>query len=388
LAPSIAKIFDDPRITSILRVAGLVLIINAATIIQLTLLMKNIDFKSKAKISLSAEVIAGGVAIFMALEGDGIWSVVVRSGMVPLLTGIFIWMSGKWRPAWVFSIKSFKELFGFGYKMLLSSLINTASHNIYSLIIGKFFSATTLGFFGQAEKLNNAFSSTLTANIQRVSFPVLASIQDDPVKLKKGYRKLIKSTMMVTFSLMLGLAAVAEPLVTILIDKKWLPCVPYLQLMCCASMLYPLHAMNLNAITVKGRSDLFLKLEIIKLAIDLPLILVGIFWGVKALLIGSIAMSVVSYFLNSYYSSDLIHYSTKEQLADILPLFLVAALVSLLAWSITVLHLNHWLTLTLQIITCASLTVGIYEAVRHPDYRELKQIVLLTVRKLKIFPNK
>jgi O-antigen/teichoic acid export membrane protein len=380
-APFVADFFNEPRVTSILRVAGLTLIINAASVIQLTLLIKNIDFKTKTKISLSAELLAGGIAIVMAFRDFGIWSLVARSVLVPLFTAVFIWLSGQWYPVWVFSTKSFKELFGFGYKLLLSSLISTASRNIYSLIIGKFFSAATLGFYGQAEKFNNIFSSTLTTNIQRVSYPVLASIQDDPKKLKKGYRKLIKSTMMVTFSLMLGLAAVAEPLMTLLIGERWLPCVPYLQLMCFASMLYPLHAMNLNAITVKGRSDLFLKLEIIKQVIDVPLIFVGIFLGVEALLIGAIVMSFICFFLNSHYSSDLINYSTKEQLWDILPLMLVAGVVSAIIWGITFLNLNDGVTVIIQVIAGAGLTIGIYEAMRQPDYKELKQIVLQTINK-------
>ncbi|MDR1156598.1 MAG: lipopolysaccharide biosynthesis protein [Bacteroidales bacterium] len=381
-APLVADFFNEPRVSPILRVAGLVLIINAASVIQLTLLIKNIDFKTKTKISLSAELLSGGIAIVMAFRGFGIWSLVARSVLVPLFTAVFIWLSGKWHPAWIFSIKSFKELFGFGYKLLLSTLINTASRNIYSLIIGKFFSAATLGFYGRAEQFNNIFSSTLTTNIQRVSYPVLASIQDDPEKLKKGYRKLIKSTMMVAFSLMLGLAAVAEPLITVLIGEQWLPCVPYLQLMCFASMLYPLHAMNLNAITVKGRSDLFLKLEIIKQIIDVPLILIGIFLGVEALLIGSIVMSFACYFLNSYYSANLIHYSTGEQLWDILPLLTVAGAVSLLVWGVTFLHMNNWATLMIQVAAGAGLTVGIYEAMKQPDYKEMKQIVLQTIHKL------
>ena len=385
-SPYIAVFFNEPRLASILRVAGLVLIFNGASTIQLTLLAKNIDFKTKAKISASADILAGIIAIIMAYKGFGVWSLVWRSVLGPMFTAFFVWISGKWRPSLVFSVKSFKELFGFSYKLLLSTLLDTIFKYIYYPIIGKFFSPTTLGYFTQAERYSNLFSSTLTTNIQRVSYPALASIQDDPVKLKSAYRKLIKSTMIITFSLMLGLAAVVKPLFLILIGEKWLPAVPYLQLMCLSAMFYPLHAINLNAIIVKGRSDLFLKLEIIKKTITVPLVIVGIYWGVEALLIGGIVISVFSYFLNSYYSGRLINYSSWAQLADILPLLLVAGSVSLLAWGITFLQWNNWITIFLQVITGVVLTIGTYECLKHPDYKDLKQIVIQTLNK--VIPGK
>ncbi len=381
-APYVSVFFNEPRLTSILRVAGLVLIINAASTIQLTLLVKNIDFKTKTKISATSDILAGAIAIVMAYKGFGVWSLVWRSILGPMFTAILIWLTSKWRPSAVFSVKSFKELFGFGYKLLLSALLDTAFRNIYYPIIGKYFSPATLGQYTQAEKFSNLFSSTLTTNIQRVSYPVLATIQDDPEKLKSAYRKLIKSTMMITFSLMLGLAATAQPMITILIGEKWLPCVPYLQIMCFSAMFYPLHAMNLNAITVKGRSDLFLKLEVIKKTINIPLIFVGIYLGVEALLIGNVVISVIAYFLNSAYSGKLINYSAKAQLADILPLLAVALVVSLVVWSITFLQWNNWVTIILQIAAGAVLTVGAYEVAGQSDYREMKQIVLHAIRKI------
>ena len=299
-APFVESNLDIPGFTTILRVACVVLIINAAGAIQFTLLVKNIDFKTKTRISVTSETLSGVIAIIFAYNGFGVWSLVWKSVLGQSFTCILLWILNSWRPTLVFSIKSFRELFGFGYKLALSGLIDTVWRNIFKPIILKYFSSATLGFYEQAEKFANLFSTTLTTNIQRVSFPVLSTIQDDPEKLKMGYRKIIKSTMMITFSLMLGLAAVAKPLICILITEKWLPAVPYLQLMCLSAMLYPLHAMNLNIIIVKGRSDLFLKLEIIKKTIHVPLIFVSIYLGVEALLIGIIVISIISYFLNSY----------------------------------------------------------------------------------------
>jgi len=380
-APLIAGFFNEPILISILRIAGLVLIINATSVIQLTLLTKNIDFKTKTKISLSAELLAGGIAIAMAFNGFGVWSLVARSVTGPLFTAIFIWLSGKWRPVAVFSAKSFKELFAFGYKMLLSTLIHKVSQLIYYPIIGKFISTSTLGFYTQAERFNNVFSATFTGIIQRVSYPVLSTIQNDPEKLKNGYRQLTKSSTIIIFSLLLGLVAVSEPLIAILIGEKWMPCVPYLQMMCIASIFYPLHAMNLNVVMVKGRSDLFLKLEIIKMFLNIPLIVVGILFGIEALLIANIVRCMICYFMNSYYSSELINYSTKEQILDFLPMLLVASVVSLLVWSFTFLHWNYWTTIIIQIVAGAGLTIGIYEVMKQPDYMEIKQIVLQLIRK-------
>ena len=380
-ATFIADFFNEPILIYILRITGLVLIINAASVIQITLLIKNIDFKTKTKISLSAELLAGVIAIAMAYNGYGVWSLVARGVMGPLFTTIFIWLLGKWRPVAVFSVKSFKELFAFGYKMLLSTLIHKASQQIYYPIIGKFFSTSTLGLYTQAERFNVVFSATLTGIIQRVLYPILSTIQNDSEKLKKSYRKLTKSSTMVIFSLLLGLAAISKPLIAILIGEKWMTCVPYLQLMCIASIFYPLNAMNLNAIMVKGRSDLFLKLEIIKMFLNIPLIVVGIFFGIEALLIVNIVRYIICYFLNSYYSSNLINYSMKEQLLDFLPMLLVASVVSLLVWSITFLYWNHWVTIIIQIAAGAGLTIGIYEAMKQPDYMEIKQIGLQTINK-------
>jgi len=375
-APFAESYFNEPGLTFILRIAGLVLFINAAGVIQYTLLIKKIDFKTKTKISIISDTLAGTIAIFMAYKGCGVWSLVGRSMFGHLFTTTLMWVLNTWRPTFVFSFKSFKELFGFGYKLTLSGLVNTIFNNIFYPIIGKIFSAATLGFYYQAEKFANLFSATLTSNIQRVSFPVLSTIQDDSEKLKSGYRKIIKSTMMITFSLMLGLAAIAKPLIVILIGEQWLPAVPYLQLMCFSAMLYPLHAMNLNIIIVKGRSDLFLKLEIIKKIIYIPLIFVGIYLGIEALLVGMIFISIFAYFLNSYYSAGLINYSFKAQLVDILPLLTVALFVSLLVWTITFLGWNNWLTMLLQIGTGILLTIIIYEIMEQPNYKEMKEIVL------------
>jgi len=375
-APLAESFFEVPGFASILRVLGLVLVINALGSIQLTILTKRIDFKTKTKVSLCSNLFAGAIGIFLAYKGFGVWSLVWKVVISNSLTSLLLWIFNDWRPGMVFSVKSFRELFSFGYKLALSGLIDTIFGNIVNPIIGKSFSPEVLGQYTRAQTFRNLFSSTLTSNIQRVTYPVLSTIQNDPEKLKLGFRKMIKSTMLITFACLLGLAAIAEPMIVILIGEKWLPCVPYLQLMCISGMFYPLHAMNLNIILVKGRSDLFLRLEIIKKALFIPLFFTVVFWGVIAYLIGSIIFQIIGYMLNSYYSADLIRYPTKEQIKDILPLLLVSLSVSAFVWRISFLGWNNFVTIILQVCAGVLLTIGAYEIMKQSDYLELKQIAL------------
>ena len=374
IAPLAESFFEVSGFTLILRVTGLSLIISALGGIQYTLLSKRIDFKTQTIISLCTNITSGVVAIILAYNGFGVWTLVWKSLLGGVISTSLVWIFSDWRPGIVFSFKSFRELFGFGYKLALSGLIDTVSDYIYYPIIGKRYSTDTLGQFTKASGFASLFSSALTSNIQRVTYPVLSTIQDNPEKLKLAYRKMIKTTMLVTFACTLGLAAIAEPLVLILIGEKWLPCVPYLQLMCFSCMLYPLNAMNLNIITVKGRSDLFLKLEIIKQLLYIPLVFTAIYLGIIALLIGDVIITFIGTYLNIHYSAKLINYTVKEQIMDILPFFLISICVSGLVWCIIFLGWNNFATIILQIGVGALLTIGIYEMKKQPDYRELRQI--------------
>jgi len=380
-APAISSFFKEPILVPISRVMGTILIINAFAIIQRTILVKEVDFKTQTKISLITSTISGVVGIGMALRGYGIWSLVGQQILKQLLSSIFLWIFSEWRPLIEFSKKSFQELFGFGSKLLISGLIDSIYKNIYYLIIGKFYNAAQLGQYTRADQFNSVFSSNLTSVIQRVSYPVLSSIQDDSERLKLAYRRVIKNTMLVTFACMLGLAAVSKPLILILIGEKWLPAVAYLQIICFAGMLYPLHAINLNMLQVKGRSDLFLKLEIVKKIIAVAPICLGIFYGIEFMLLGSVFTSFVAYFLNSYYSAELVNYSSWSQIKDILPTFIVSFLVAFVMWSFTFLNYSVWITLPVQCVIGLLLAIVIYEIIKLPEYLELKQIALKMLKK-------
>lgn len=380
-APAISRFFNEPVLISIMRIMGTILVINSFGIVQRALLVKEVDFKTQTKVSIIASVSSGFIGVGMALKGFGVWSLVGQQISRQLLNAIFLWVFNTWRPAWEFSKESFQELFGFGSKLLVSGLIDTIYKNIYYLIIGKFYSAVQLGQYTRAEQFNSLFSSNLTTVVQRVSYPILCSIQDDTERLKLTYQRVIKLTMLVTFSCMLGLAAIAKPVILILIGEKWLPAVAFLQIICFAGMLYPLHAINLNMLMVKGRSDLFLKLEIIKKSIAVIPLGLGVFYGIEFMLWGGVFVSLAAYFINSYYSAMLINYSTWSQIKDISPTYFVSFVVAVAMWSINFLDYSAWTTLTMQCLMGLIVSIAIYESIKLPEYFELKEIILSITKK-------
>lgn len=380
--PLISQFFHEPQLTPVTRVMCLVLIVNSLSIIQRTILVKNIDFKIQTKVSLISSVLSGMIGIGMAFTGYGVWSLVMQQLSRQVLQTILLWTYSKWRPRLEYSQQSFNELFGFGSRLLLSGIIDTIYRNIYYLIIGRFYSTGQLGQYTRAEQFNTIFSSNLTAIVQRVSYPVLSSIQNEPERLKQAYQRVIKSTMLVSFACMLGLAAVARPLIQILIGEQWLPAANYLQIICFSGMLYPLHAINLNILQVVGRSDVFLKLEIIKKIIAVIPITLGFFYGIEFMLWGSVGTSLIAYFLNCHFSARYIDYSVWEQIKDIMPAFLTSGVMGLSMFSLLFLDFSNWIVFLLQCTVGLSIILLIYETKKLPEYLEMKG-VLLSVSKRK-----
>ena len=376
-APAISVFFHEPALKSIVQVLGLILVINSVTIIQLTILTKRIDFKLQARISVIASIISGAIAITLALLSFGVWSLVALQLSKQAINSFFLWRWNNWKPIFVFSKSSFKELFGFGSKLLISGLINTIYENIYYLIIGKYFLARDLGYYTRADQFKNLPSQNLNSVIGRVSYSVLSSIQTDIPRLRNNYQKLIRSSMLISFILMLGMASVAKPMILTLIGVKWLPSVVYLQMLCFVGMFYPLHALNLDMLNVQGRSDLFLRLEIIKKILAVPTIVIGVFFGIKIMIIGMFVNNLIAYYLNSYWSGKMIGYSSIQQVKDILPSLFLALIVNGIVFSISFLGITSSLILLLiQITTGALLTISICEAFKFKDYLYIKNIAL------------
>jgi O-antigen/teichoic acid export membrane protein len=381
-APLISSFFNQPELVPIIRVMGINLIISSVSIIQGTIRTKRLDFKMQTKVSIIANSLSGAAGIGMAYFGYGVWSLVWQSIFRSLFSSALLWYWNNWIPKALFNKKSLKEMFGFGSKLIASGLLDTIYRNIYYLIIGKFFSPAELGYYTRAEGFNRLPSQNITSVFSRISYPLLSSINEDTETLKKGYKKLIKTATFITFTLMIGMAASSEAIIISLVGEKWRPSVPYLQLLALSGMSYPLHSLNLNILKVKGRSDLFLKLEIIKKLFGIPLIVIGILLGIIPMLIGMFVTSIISYYLNSLWSGELINYGIKEQVSDIIPTLLISLIMGLIVYSMNFLiSLNPMPMLIVQAAAGFFVVVSLSEIFKLEPYLELKKMI--PIQKLK-----
>ena len=381
LAVPFSRFFNEPQLVPLVRVMSIIVLINALALIQRTNLTKNVDFKTQTKASLISSVSSGAVGLAMAFGGLGVWSLVGQQLSRQLVNTVCLWIFNRWKPTWQFSWTSFRELFGFGWKLLVSGLIDTVWKEISQLVIGKCYSTATLGQYTRGKQFSDIFSTNMTSVVQRVSFPVLSSIQDERERMKEGYRKIIRTTMLASFVLLFGLAAVAESLVVVLIGPQWEEAAHYLQILCFSACLYPLHAINLNMLQVQGRSDLFLKLEIVKKMIGLAPLAAGIFIDIDWMLWGWVITGGVAYWLNSRYSGRLIGYSMWMQVRDILPSFGIAAVMAVCVFALTLLKMSPIWMLLVQLSVGAVIVIILSEAVRLPEYIEIRNTVLKFFRR-------
>ena len=323
-APFVADFYNQPELTSVMRVVCLGVILNSLAVVQRALLTVRIDFKTQAKASLSAAVISGCIGIVLAYCGFGVWSLVVQQLLNLSVNTLLLWIFSKWRPIAVFSWKSFHELFAFGSKMLASGLLDTLYRNIYPIVIGKLFSASSLGHYTRAQQFSEFPSSNVTGIIQRVTYPILCGIQDETERLEAVYRKFLKLSAFIIFPLMIGMSAVARPFIDIVLGTQWGFCGQLLQIICFAMMWYPIHAINLNLLQVKGRSDLFLRLEIIKKILGITVLCITAPFGLVVMCYGQIFNSIVALVINTYYTGKLINVGFIRQMKDLLPTILLS----------------------------------------------------------------
>lgn len=383
-APAIAHFFERPHLVSLCRVMGLLLIFQALSIVQYTILSRNIDFKTKTKASLISAIISGVIGIVMAFMEYGVWSLVAQQLSKQLLYSVCLWVFNKWWPKVRFSFESFKYMWGFGWKLLLSGLLDRIWAQLYQTVVGKCYSPVTLGQYSRAKEYASIFSSNLTSIVQRVSYPVLSQVQDDKTRMISAYRRVIKTTMFVTATCMISLGAVSDPLIYCLIGSQWHQAATLLPLICISMSLYPLHAINLNMLQVQNRTDIFLYLEIIKKVITVGPICLGIFINIYWMLIGSIIAGIIAFFLNSYYTGRDLGYSSWMQLKDIAPSYGLAVLIALSVYFLKYLPISYWLILPLQIIVGVAVFFLICELTGMEEYQEVKGMVLPILNKLKI----
>jgi len=322
LAPAIAAFFGNSELLGLTRFMALSLVFRAFGLVQQAELTHRLAFRKLGFKSIVASSITAAIAISAAVLGAGAWALAIKFVVAAASDTVILWLINPWRPnSWI-ERKSFEKLFGFGWKLAVSGLINEIFQNVYKVVIGKAFSPAVLGHYTQAHSFQSIASTSIVNVIQKVSYPILAKANSDPARLKRGYRMMIRISSYFVFPTMIGIALVAEPLVLSLVGEKWRATVPMLQILCVSGALYHLHSINLNVLQVMGRSDLFLRLEIIKKINITIAILIGLPFGIWGLLTAQVASSYIALFINMWYTRKFIDYSIGEQLRDVLEIIL------------------------------------------------------------------
>lgn len=340
-APYISDFYAQPILTKIIRYYCLIFIIIGFSAVQLAMLNKQMSFKRIVIVTAPSTIFGVIVGLILGYYDYGVWSIVWMYIALELCKSILLWLFSNWRPKLIFSIEKLKYHYKFGYKLMLSGLLDQIFTNAYNVVIGKYYSAQSLGYFERSRQFIQYPSAILTGIVSTVTYPMLSSIQDDDVKISLLYRKLMRLTFFITAPVMLGAASIAEPMFLLVLGDAWLPAVPIFQILSLAMMFYPIHAFNLNVLKVYGRSDLFLKLEVYKKIIIVISIIVGFQFGILGLVWSNVFISVVALLINTYYSSNLINYTTKQQLIDMLPILLLSGITFLLMYYILNLLNNY-----------------------------------------------
>ncbi|ENJ7583692.1 lipopolysaccharide biosynthesis protein [Providencia rettgeri] len=383
-APYIAHFYQQPELTPLTRVLALVVIINSFGIIQRTKLSIKMDFKTQAKASLIAVTISSLTAFCLAYYNFGVWSLVAQTLVYATFNVIFLNMLHRWLPMLSFSSESFRHLFGFGSKLMLSGLIDSIYQNIYQIVIGKKFNVLDVGYFTQANQLIKTPATTMTAIIQRVTYPMLSSIQNDENRLNAAYLLTLRLSAVVIFPILFGLGTIADPLIPELLGIEWKPAALLASILAMGFLLYPIHAINLNYLQVKGRSDLFLKLEVIKKVLITIILIITMPYGINAICIGIVIQSYIALFINTYYNGRIGNLSGIIQLKALLPIWLIAIAACSIAWLIThLVTLSTWFSITMTI----TIAIAIYIISIRLLQKDLYQYLILNILPKKLIKN-
>ena len=374
-APLIADFYGQPLLKDIARVSSVSLIIGALSATNTVQLTKRIDFKTQSKINVVSAILSGVTGIVMAYSGFGVWALVAQSVSIALFKLLLTVFCVRWFPSPVFSGRIFKELFSFGSKLVLASLISSIYTNIRSLIIGKKFTPADLGQYTTANKFATMAGSSLSGVLYNVSFPVLSKVQDDNAVLLDAYKRFLSVSAFAIFPLMMLLAGIAEPLIRFLVTDKWLECVPYLQILCFGWIYDCLTKINLNLLYVKGRSDLVLKLEVFKKTIAFTILFISCFMGIIGICVGAAIYNFIAFFCNTYYTKRLLGYGFKEQFLQTLPYLSLSLLVLVLSLSICMMELPPVALIALSTAICMAAYFGLAKIFRLSAFAEMTSII-------------
>ena len=380
-APVIASFYEIPELTPIVRVISLTIVISGVKGVQQSYVSRNMLFKRFFYATLGGTIFSAFLGIAMAYAGFGVWAIVAQQLSNTAIDTLILWITVKWRPQKKFSWERLKRLLSFGWKMLVSSLLDTVYNNIWSLIIGKMYSATELAYYNQGDKFPSVVTNNINASIDSVLLPTMAGAQDDCMRVKKMTRRAIKTSTYIMAPLMMGLAFCADSIVRLVLTAKWLPCVPFLRIFCVTYMFYPIHTANLNAIKAMGRSDLFLKLEIIKKIMGLCILLLTMQYGVKVMAYSLLVSSLLSQIINSWPNWKLLNYNYVEQLKDIFSGIVLAVFMGVCVYFIGLLTLPTIITLLIQIIAGAVIYIGASALLKLEEFEYLLGMIKSFLKK-------
>ncbi len=349
-APAIARFYKDAQLAAIIRVLGLTVVVAGVKNVQQAYVSKTLQFKRFFFATLGGTLLSAVVGIAMVYAGFGVWAIVAQQlTNVTVNTGI-LWLTVGWKPKWMFSFARLKGLLSYGWKLLVSGLLDTVYNKLREILIAVFYTDADLAFYNRGMTYPNLLVENINASIDSVLLPVLSAEQEHKEQVRNMTRRAIRVSTYVMMPLMMGLAVCAEPLIRLLLTEKWLPCVPYMRIFCFSYAFYPLHTANLNAIKAMGRSDLFLKLEIIKKVIGVAVLAITLPYGVYAMALSLLFTSVLSQLINSWPNAKLLSYSYAKQLKDMLPAILLSVVMGLAVYPVTLLGWSDWLTLPVQVI--------------------------------------
>ena len=374
-APLIAMFYETPILTSVTKVVAINLLIIAFSVVPRARFTVLIDFKTQAKASLTAVIISGTVGIWMAYNGFGVWALVFQSLLNNGINTLLLWILSKWWPLWTFSMTSFKKLFFFGSKLLLSGLLDTIYRNLYTLVIGKRFATQELGYYSRADQFAQFPSANLSSIISRVAFPVMCEVQHDDAQFQSVFYKFLRISTFIIFPLMIGLAALAEPFIRLVLTEKWLGIVVLLQILCFAYMWYPVHGLNLMLLQARGRSDLFLRLEIIKKIIGMITLIATIPFGIIVMCLGLVISSVLCLYVNAYYTKKHFNIGLFQQIRDIFPSLLLSGSMGVLVFFLTRLNLPDAVTLVLGVSVGCLYYVGMATITKMKEWKDVWAIL-------------
>lgn len=375
IAPLIAGFYDEPKLVGLIRILCLNFILLSFGLIQQVVLQKKVDFKLMSFVNVASSLVAGIVALYMALKGFGPWAVVVQILAKSFVTSLLLWIFNRWRPVFIFEWLSLKELFGYGSKLTAAGLIYTIFQYLYFPIIGKLFPLAALGFYTRASQLQDFPVKTLGSVFNRVAFPVFSAIQDDNERLKNAVRKTIRTMVFFNFPMLLGLVAIADPLIEVVLTEKWLPASEYFKLLCLIGLFYSFQVINGEILKTKGKLDWVLKLEIISKTVMIISILITWRWGITAIIWGQMVTTIISYLIGSNYVSKLIGYSIWQQIKDVSVYFAISVTMYYFVILISVAIANPVLALIVMTIAGAIFYITVAWVLKLEEMVEIKKLL-------------